>query len=116
MRSRVDTIDGSAVIFSLKKCMQINIRLRNAGVQCKYVTLGYNIIFRRPDCQLFNALIFSTVDVHKQFIGFQKGKACTVTKCSNGPFDEDKKKKIIRQRRKNGQKKGDYVLLTLLDK
>jgi len=58
---------------------------------------------------LFSAFIFSTVDVHKQFIGFQRGKTSTMTKCSNGQSEEDRKKKIIRQQRKNGRKKGDYV-------
>lgn len=47
----------------------------------------------------------STVDVHKQFIGFQRGKASTVTKCPSNHSEEEKKKKNVRQRRKNGQRK-----------
>jgi len=56
----------------------------------------------------------STVDVQKQFIGFQRGKASTtITKCPSNHSDEEKKKKNLRQRRKNGRKKGkNYVLIT----
>lgn len=55
---------------------------------------------------LFYCHNISSIDVQKQFIGFQRGKPGPVKNGHNSHSDEEKKKKNLRQKRKNGKKKG----------
>ncbi|KAJ7373892.1 Cytosolic carboxypeptidase-like protein 5 [Desmophyllum pertusum] len=47
----------------------------------------------------------STIDVHKQFVGFHRGKPGLVKNGHNSHSDEEKKKKSLRQRKKIGRRK-----------
>lgn len=53
----------------------------------------------------------STIDVQKQFTGFNRSKAGPVKNGHSSHSDEEKKKKNLRQKRKNGKKKGNDKLL-----
>ena len=55
---------------------------------------------------LFHCHTISSIDVQKQFIGSQRGKPGPVKNGHNSHSDEEKKKKNLRQNRKNGKKKG----------
>ena len=57
----------------------------------------------------FHCHVISTIDVQKQFTGFHRGKAGTVKNGHNSHSDEEKKKKNLRQKRKNGKKKGKII-------
>ena len=58
----------------------------------------------------FHCPIISTIDVQKQFTGFNRGKAGPAKNGHNSHSDEEKKKKNLKQKRKNGRKKGKIII------